>query len=60
MITVEDSVDSRNVSVRGYFSLVRKKYMTQMHGLAVYGKKDFLLYGSSPWKTLRILIYVFN
>ena len=57
---LEEAGDSRNFFLREYLSLVWKKSVTHMHDLVVYVKKDFLLYGSSPWKTLKILIYVFN
>ena len=36
---VDDSTDSGNFSVRGYFPLIRKDSSTHMHGLAVYGKE---------------------
>ena len=40
---LDDSVDSGNISVRCYLSLIRKDSVTHMHGLAVYVKEDFLL-----------------
>ena len=42
---MDDSIDSGNVSVRGYPTLIRKDSRAHMHGLAVYVKKDFLLEG---------------
>ena len=36
---LNDSVDSGNFSVRGYFSLIRKNSSTHMQGLAVYLKE---------------------
>ena len=34
-----DSIDSRNLSVRGYLPLIQKHSSTHMHGLAVYVKE---------------------
>ena len=36
---MDDSFDSGNFSVRGYLPLIRKDYVTHMHGLAVYVKE---------------------
>ena len=36
---LDDSIDSDNFSVRGYFPLVRKDSGSRMHGLAVYVKE---------------------
>ena len=36
---LNDSIDSGNFSVRGYFPLIRKDSSTNMHGLAVYVKQ---------------------
>ena len=36
---LDDSIDSGNVSVRGYLPLIRKDSSTHMHGLAVYVKE---------------------
>ena len=36
---LNDSIDSGNFSVRGYFPLIRKDSTTYMHGLAVYVKE---------------------
>ena len=36
---LDDSVDSGNLSVRGYFLLIRKDSVTHMHGLVVYVKE---------------------
>ena len=57
---LDDSIDSGNFSVRGYLPLIRKESSTHIHGLAVTLKKDFLLHGIYLWKTLQILIYVFD
>ena len=38
---LDDSVDSGNISVRGYLPLIRKDSGTHMHGLAVYVKEGF-------------------
>ena len=57
---LDDLIDSGNFSVRGYLPLIRKDSGTHMHGLAVYVKEDFLLHGIYLWKTLQILIYVFD
>ena len=37
--SLDDSTDSGNFSVRGYLPLIRKDYITHMHGLAVYVKE---------------------
>ena len=39
---LEDTIDSENVSVRGYLSLFRKYCVTHMHGLVLWGH---------PWGT---------
>ena len=36
---MDDSIDSGNFSVRGYFPLIRKDSLTHMYGLAVYVKE---------------------
>ena len=36
---LDDSIDSRNFSVRGYFPLFQKDSSTHMHGLKVYVKE---------------------
>ena len=36
---LDDSIDSRNFSVRGYLPLIRKDSSTHMYGLAVYVKE---------------------
>ena len=36
---VDNSIDSGNVSVRGYLPLIRKDSSTHVHGLAVYVKE---------------------
>ena len=36
---LDDSIDSYNFSVRGYLPLIRKDFITHMHGLAVYVKE---------------------
>ena len=36
---LDDSIDSGNLSVRGYLPLIRKDSITHMHGLAVYVKE---------------------
>ena len=36
---MDDSIDSYNFSVRGYLPLIRKDFITDMHGLAVYLKE---------------------
>ena len=36
---LDDSIDSGNISVRGYLSLIRKNFRTHMHGLAVCVKE---------------------
>ena len=33
---LDDSIDSGNLSVRGYLPLIQKDSSTHMHGLAVY------------------------
>ena len=39
---LDDSIDSANFSVRGYLPLIRKDYITHMHGLAVYVKEGLV------------------
>ena len=41
---LDDSLDSRNFSVRGFLPLIRKDSITHMHGLAVHVKENFLLH----------------
>ena len=36
---LDDSIDSGNLSVRGYLPLIRKDFSTHMHGVAVYAKE---------------------
>ena len=36
---LDDSIDSGNLSVRGYLTLIRKDSGTHMHGLAIYVKE---------------------
>ena len=36
---LDDSIDSANFSIRGYFPLMRKDSSTHMHGLTVYVKE---------------------
>ena len=56
---LDDSIDSRNFSVRGYLPLVRKDSDTHMHGLAVYGKEGLpFARDLSLHKTLHIFTYV--
>ena len=40
-INLDDSIDSGNFSVRCHLPLIRKDYITHMHGLAVYVKEGF-------------------
>ena len=35
-VNLDDSIDSANFSVRGYLPLIRKDFVTHMHGFAVY------------------------
>ena len=56
---LNESIDSSNVSVRGYLPLIRKDYVTHMHGLVVYMKKG-LPFGTYLYKTLRFLLCVFH
>ena len=37
---MDDSIDSGNFSVTGYFPLIRKDSSTNMHGLRVYVKEE--------------------
>ena len=50
----DDSIDSSNLSVRGYLPLIWNDSTTHMHGLSVYVKwrKDFLLHGIYLEKTV--------
>ena len=41
-VKCDDSIDSRNFSVRGYLPLIGKDSITHMYGLAVYTKDFFL------------------
>ena len=36
---LDDSIDSGNLSVRGYLHLIWKDYVTNMHGFSVYVKE---------------------
>ena len=36
---LDDSIDSGNISLRGYLPLIRKDSITNLHGLAVYLKE---------------------
>ena len=49
---LDDSVDSRDFSVKGYLSLFQKDSVTNMHGLSVFVKEAF------PFA--RALTYVFD
>ena len=57
---LDDSIDSYNFSVRGYLPLIREDSITHMHGLAVYVKEGLPFARTNLWKTLQILIYVFD
>ena len=35
-VNLDDSIDSDNFSVRGYLPLIRKDFVTHMHGFAVH------------------------
>ena len=48
---LDESIDSDNFSVRGYFPFIQKDCATHMHVLTVYVKKDFLLHGTYLEKT---------
>ena len=52
---LNESIDSSNVSVRGYLPLTRKDSVTHMHGLVVYVKEGHPF----AWD-LRFLICVFH
>ena len=54
---LEDSVDSSNVSVRGYTPLIWKRSVTQIHGLACFVKESFFLHTTYLWKTLKIFMF---
>ena len=41
-INMEDSIDSGNLSVRGYLPLIRKESTTYMHDLEVYMEEGLL------------------
>ena len=60
---LDDSIDSRNFSVRGYLLLIRKDSMTHMHSLAVYVKEGlleklcgFFLMFSTGFTSLSVLL----
>ena len=42
-INLDDSIDSGNFSVRGYFPLIQKDSSTHIHGLAAYVKEGIPL-----------------
>ena len=49
---LDDSIDSGNFHVRGYFPLIRKVSSTYMHGLTAYVKEGLrFARGSSPEKS---------
>lgn len=50
--------DSSNFFVRVYLPLIWNYSVTHSMVLQFMWKRDFLWYGTYPWKTLRILIYV--
>ena len=37
---LDDSIDSSNLSVKGYLPLTQKDSFTHMHGLAIYVKEE--------------------
>ena len=54
---LDDSVDSGNFSVRGYFPLIQKDSITHMHGLAVYVKEGLPF---AQDLSVQILTYVLD
>ena len=58
--SLDETIDSCNFSLRGYFPLIQTDCITHIHGLAVYLKGRLLLFRSYLWKTVWMLTYVFN
>ena len=58
--SLDDSSDSGNFSVRVYLPLIRKDSSIICMVSQFMWKKHFLLHGTYLWKTLPILIYVFD
>ena len=56
---LDDAIDFGNFSVKGYLSLIPKKY-SLMHGPAVYVKERVPFSRDLPPEKLRILIYDFD
>ena len=54
---LDDLIDSGNFSERGYLPLIRKDYITHMHGLAVYVKEGLPL---NAFKGIFYMIFSFN
>ena len=52
---LDDSINSGNFSVKGYFSLIQKDSSTHMHGLAVYVKEGIYCTGFISRKLCRFL-----
>ena len=53
-----DSIDSGNLSVRGYLPLIEKDSITHMHGLAVYLKEGLLFaWDLSPENSIHYLCF---
>ena len=52
---LDDSINSGNFSVKGYFSLIQKDSSTHMHGLAVYVKEGIYCTGFISRKLSRFL-----
>ena len=57
---LKDSIEPIDFSSRGYLPLFQSHWVTHKHGLAVYMRRVFFYLETYPYKTLRILIYVFN
>ena len=57
---LDDSIYSRNFSVRGFLPLIWKDLITHIHGLVVYVKEGLPFAQDLSQKTLQILTYVFD
>ena len=57
---VDGLFDSSNFSVRGYLPLIRKDFITDRHGLAIYLKERLPFARNLSLENVRILSYVFD
>ena len=57
---LDDSIDSGNISVMGYFPLIQKDSVTHMHGLAVYLKEGLHFAGDLSLENSTVLTFAFD